>query len=224
MHSAVSTWLAICLYRQAAQAGESRFVLAVLAAFILPALLAVTTAFARILIVLFFLRAGLGSDVLPPNTVIIGLALLLTWVVMGTTIQAFTAQVAAPLYQGTLPPDQALARADRVLRGFMARHVDTDDYRIVADALNEAAPPSRAPFQVLATAFALSELRVAFIAGLLIYLPFLVIDLLVLLVMSAIGPGPIAPQMIALPVKVAFFIMADGWRLIFGAILGGYGG
>ncbi len=224
MHNFAILGVTATVIGQASRGGESRFVLAVLAAFVLPALLAVTTAFARILIVLFFLRAGLGSNVIPPNTVVIGLAVLLTWLVMGQTVRAMSRDVLQPLYAGALKPDEALHRSENVLRSFMARHTDPTDFKIVASAIGAEQRIQAARFEVLATAFALSELRVAFVAGLLIYLPFLVIDVLVLLVVSAIGPGPFAPQTLALPVKVAFFVMADGWRLIFGAILRGYGG
>ncbi|MBC7286987.1 MAG: EscR/YscR/HrcR family type III secretion system export apparatus protein [Armatimonadetes bacterium] len=212
------------VWAQPDQVGNNRFLVAVLAAFVLPSLLAVTTAFARIVVVLYFLRAGLGSNAIPPNAVIVGLALLLTWLAMGPTVNHLSNTVLAPLYRGQISAEDALRRCEASLRAFMVKHVGREDFDIIAGSVRQKTTPDRAAFPLLATAFALSELRIAFVAGLLIYLPFLVVDVLVYLVVSAIGTGPFSPQLISLPVKVAFFVMADGWRLLFRAVLGGYGG
>jgi flagellar biosynthetic protein FliP len=182
----------------------------------------VTTAFARIVIILFFLRAGLGSAVLPPNAVILGLAVVLTWLVMAPVASELGANVLMPLWQGQISPAQAALRSERALRVFMAAHVSRADYEILARARAVQAPAAQAPFEVLAAAFALSELRTGFLAGLLIYLPFLAVDVLVYLVTAALGPATFSPQLFALPVKVAFFVMAEGWRLLFQAVVHGY--
>lgn len=198
--------------------GQGQFLLALLAIAVLPALLAVTTAFARIVIVLFFLRAGMGSQFLPPNVVIVGLALVLTWYVMAPTVSALSRDVVAPLYQGRLAPDAALQQSQGILRAFMQPRLAPEDYTLLARARNLSADPAKGPFELVAAAFALTELRVAFLAGLLVYLPFLVIDVLVYLVIGAVGTPVFSPQTFALPVKVVFFVAADGWRLVFGAL------
>lgn len=198
--------------------GQGQFLMALLAVALLPALLAVTTAFARIVIVLFFLRAGMGSQFLPPNVVVVGLALVLTWYVMAPTISALSRDVVAPLYEGRLAPDAALQQSQRILRAFMQPRLAPDDYRLLARARNLSADPTKGPFELVAAAFALTELRVAFLAGLLVYLPFLVIDVLVCLVIGALGTPVFSPQTFALPVKMVFFVAADGWRLVVGAL------
>lgn len=202
--------------------GQGQFLFALLAVAVLPALLAVTTAFARIIIVLFFLRAGMGSQFLPPNVVVVGLALVLTWYVMGPTISALTRDVVVPLYHGRLAADEALQRSQRILRAFMQPRLAAEDYTLLAKARNLSADPTKGPFELVAAAFALTELRVAFLAGLLVYLPFLVIDVLIYLVIGALGTPVFSPQTFALPVKVVFFVAADGWRIVLGALSRSY--
>jgi flagellar biosynthetic protein FliP len=206
----------------APKVAESSLLLGLLAIAVLPALLAVTTAFARIVIVLYFLRAGMGSTVLPPNVVVLGLGLLLTWYVMSPTLTQLSREAVTPMYQGRMAADQALAKSETILRGFMRGRVAQEDYLLLAQVRGLPADPARAPFEVVAAAFALGELRVAFLAGLLVYLPFLIIDLLVFLVLGALGGPPFSPQLFALPAKVLFFVMADGWRLVFGALSRSY--
>jgi flagellar biosynthetic protein FliP len=213
--------LALC-GQPASPAGQSQLVLSLLALVALPALLAVTTAFARIVIMLYFLRAGLGSGTLPPNTVILGLALLLTWYVMSPVATSLGRDVLAPMQAGRLPLDQGLARSETILRGFMMSRLSRQDYAFLARARGFPEDPVRGPFELVASAFALGELRVSFLAGLLIYLPFLVIDVLVYLVLSALGPAAFSQQLFALPVKLLFFVMADGWRLLFEAVSRSY--
>lgn len=217
-----SGWgLAVCA-QPAPATGQGQLFVALLAVVIAPALLAVMTAFARIVIILYFLRAGLGSSVIPPNVVIVGLALVLTWLVMAPTFAELQTRVIGPLWRGQLSMDQALAAAQATLRRFMTRQVNSDDYRLLARVRKTTAPLHRAPIELLAAAFALSEMRVAFLAGLLVYLPFLVVDVLVYLVLAALGPTAFSAQLFALPVKLAFFVMADGWRLLFDAVVRGY--
>lgn len=203
-------------------AGQNQLLLSLLALIAIPALLAVTTAFARIVIMLYFLRAGLGSGTLPPNAVLLGLALLLTWYVMSPVATSLGHEVLAPMQAGRLPLDQGLARSEALLRGFMLPRVARQDYSFLARARGLPDDPARGPFQLLASAFALSELRIGFLAGLLIYLPFLVIDVLVYVVLSALGPTTFSQQLFALPVKLLFFVVADGWRLLFEAVSRSY--
>jgi flagellar biosynthetic protein FliP len=213
--------LALC-GQPASSAGQSQLVLSLLALVAIPALLAVTTAFARIVIMLYFLRAGLGSGTLPPNPVLLGLALLLTWYVMSPVATALSHDVLVPMQAGRLPLDQGLARSESLLRGFMMARLSRQDYSFLARARGFSDDPAHGPFELVASAFALSELRIAFLAGLLIYLPFLVIDVLVYLVLSALGPTTFSQQLFALPVKLLFFVMADGWRLLFEAVSRSY--
>jgi flagellar biosynthetic protein FliP len=198
--------------------GQGQFLLGLLAIAVLPALLAVTTAFARIIIVLFFLRAGMGSQFLPPNVVIVGLALVLTWYVMAPTVSTLSRDVVQPLYEGRLAADAALQHSQNILRAFMQPRLSHDDYLLLARARNAPADPMRGPFELVAAAFALTELRIAFLAGILVYLPFVVIDVFVYLILGALGTPVFAPQTFALPVKLVFFVAADGWRLIIGAL------
>ncbi|MCX7599227.1 MAG: flagellar type III secretion system pore protein FliP [Armatimonadetes bacterium] len=202
--------------------GQGQFLLALLAIAVFPALLAVTTAFARIVIVLFFLRAGMGSQFLPPNVVVMGLAMVLTWYVMAPTVSALSREVVAPLYQGRLAPDAALQHSQRILRAFMQPRLSSEDYLLLARARNAPADPTKGPFELVAAAFALTELRIAFLAGVLVYLPFLAIDVLIYLIIGALGTPVFSPQTFALPVKVVFFVAADGWRLVVGALSQSY--
>ncbi len=215
-------WAVVGQAGPAQDAAAGRWILSLLAVVVLPALLAVMTAFARVVIILYFVRAGLGSQVLPPNFVVVGLALVLTWYVMGPTVADLGAQVASPLWDQKITAAEAASRTQEKLRGFMAAHVGAQDFEILARARAVKEQPARAPFEVLTAAYALSELRVAFLAGLLIYLPFLVVDVLVYVVVGALGPATFSPQVFALPAKVLFFVMADGWRLLFDAIVRGY--
>lgn len=210
--------------RPASVAGQNQLVLSLLALIAIPALLAVTTAFARIVIMLYFLRAGLGSGTLPPNAVILGLAFLLTWYVMSPVATSLGHEVLAPMQAGHMSLAKGLTRSESLLRGFMLARMSRQDYAFLARARGFSQDPARGPFELVASAFALSELRVAFLAGLLIYLPFVVIDVLVYLVLSALGPTTFSQQLFALPVKLLFFVMADGWRLLFEAVSRSYTG
>ncbi len=210
----------LCCQAFAQAAPEApRLVVTILAAALVPALLAVLTAFARIFVILLFLRAGIGDTNIPPTIVLLGLAVLLTWLAMHSTFQSLSAKVIVPLWQGKIAADAAAIRAKQILASYMASRADAADLAAIAAAAGyRPSPPNKAPFEVLAAAFALSELRTAFIAGLAIYLPFLVVDIVVGLALASLGPALLPHQAVALPAKILFFIAADGWRWLFAGL------
>jgi flagellar biosynthesis protein FliP len=187
-----------------------------------PAILAMLTGFARIIIVLFFLRAGLGNAQIPPNQVLFGLAIFLTVFCMLPTLQTIYTDALQPLMAGQASVGAAGERALPPLRAYMLRHVTGEDLAFLAQAGNVALPPDRAvtSFWVLAPAYMIGELRAAFIIGFVVYLPFLVIDLVVGATLASLGMFNVSAPTLALPFKVLLFIMVDGWRLLVGALVG----
>jgi flagellar biosynthetic protein FliP len=199
-------------------AGYLRLVLLFASVSLAPALLAVVTSFARIVVVLFFLRAGLGSQQLIPNPVLIGLALLLTVVTMAGPLQQVNTRALQPLLAGRIALPAAWEAAQAPARQFFSAHVRTEDLQLFqgfARAEADATPTLPA----LAAAYAISELRAAFIIGFVIFLPFLVIDLVVAGTLATLGLGTMPAAVLALPFKVLLFVMVDGWRLLCYALL-----
>ena len=187
---------------------------------IAPALLAVLTSFARIIVVLLFLRAGIGSHEIPPTYVLIGLAILLTVVSMLSTLQPIYEDAVLPL----LGEEQSLAdgvdAAQGPLRVFMARQVRPADVELMA-SLTDSEPVSaiEAPMVILAPAFAISELRLAFLIGFVIFLPFVIIDLVVASTLASIGMLSLPAPALSLPFKILLFVMVDGWALLTEALI-----
>lgn len=178
-----------------------------------PALLAVVTSFARIAVVLFFLRVGLGSQQIIPNPVLIGLALLLTVFTMAGPLQQVNTQALQPLLAGRVQLPAAWEAAQAPARQFFSAHVRAEDLQLFEQFQTgeKAGQPS---LPTLAAAYAISELRAAFIIGFVIYLPFLVIDLVVAGTLSTLGMVSLPQAVLALPFKVLLFVMVDGWRLL----------
>ena len=244
----------------------------------LPALLLSFTAFTRIAVVLFLLRHGLGSPTAPPNLVLVGLALLLTWFVMSPALEKIHVEAYTPFVSGQIKLEQATDRAAAPLKAFMLRQTRQEDLSLFtaesktlnpvlddarkpdasaisddarkAHALKDSDPlrakaraelvapqgdsdPLRAearaesyattvPFKALAPAFLTSELKTAFQIGFMVVLPFLVIDLVVASVLTALGMVMLPPQLVSLPLKLLLFVMANGWHLLVGSLIGSF--
>jgi flagellar biosynthetic protein FliP len=190
-----------------------------------PAALVAMTSFTRIIVTLSFLRHALGMPETPPNLVLITLALFLTFFTMGPTLERSYGEGVQPFLDGRIGTSQALEKSVEPLRAFMSAHVRDEDLSSVTE-LARVAPAegaAAAPLRVLVPAFMLSELRAAFVAGFIIFLPFLLIDLIVAAILMALGMMMVPPVSIALPLKVMLFVLIDGWSLLVRAIGGIYG-
>ena len=186
-----------------------------------PSLLVMTTAFTRIIIVLSLLRGALGTQGAPPNTVLIGLALFLTYFVMQPIFdQAWNAGL-LPMTEGRVGELEGFRLAAEPFRKFMAANLRPDDVKLFLD-LAHAPDPATAdatPWRVLVPAFIVGEMRRAFEMGFLLYLPFLVIDVVVSSVLMSLGMMMLPPNVVALPFKLIFFVLVDGWRLVSGSLV-----
>ncbi|WP_353199618.1 flagellar type III secretion system pore protein FliP [Sandarakinorhabdus sp.] len=192
---------------------------------LLPAALLMMTAFTRIAIVLAILRQALGLGQSPPNQLLVGTALLLTLFVMKPQLDRIHDGAWAPMVAGKLPAEQALARAGAELKGFMLTQTRKQDLTRFAEIAG-GGPYARAadvPLVVVMPAFVASELKTALEIGLVIYLPFLVIDLMVASILLAMGMMMVSPATVSLPVKIALFVMVDGWTLVLGALAKSFG-
>lgn len=183
---------------------------------IVPALLFTVTGFTRILIVLGFVRTGLGTPTAPPNQVLIGIALFLTLFVMGPTLSQVKTDAIDPLMAEKISVEQAFDRGEKPMREFMFRQVRDRDLALFVKMAKLDQPKTRAdiPTRVLIPSFILSELKTAFQIGFLIFLPFLVIDLVVSSTLMAMGMIMLPPVFISLPFKILLFVLVDGWSLI----------
>jgi flagellar biosynthetic protein FliP len=183
---------------------------------LLPALLFTVTGFTRILIVLGFIRTGLGTPTSPPNQVLVGIALFLTLFVMAPTFNAIKKDAIDPLQKGKITQAQALDRGQGPLREFMFKQTRTKDLALFVSLAKMSRPKTRAdvPTHVLIPAFIISELKTAFQIGFLIFLPFLVIDLVVSSTLMSMGMMMLPPVFISLPFKILLFVLVDGWDLV----------
>ncbi len=186
-----------------------------------PSLLVMVTAFTRIVIVLSLLRSALGAQGTPPNTVLIGLALFLTYFVMQPVFDASWVNGLLPMSQGRVDEIEGLRLAAEPFRGFMAANARPDDLRLFLDLakLPDPATPDATPWRVLVPAFMVGELRRAFEMGFLLYLPFLVIEMVVASVLMSLGMMMLPPNVVSLPFKLIFFVLVDGWRLVSGSLV-----
>ena len=190
----------------------------------LPALLLSFSAFTRIAVVLFLLRHGLGSPSAPPNLVLVGLALLLTYFVMSPVLEKIQVEAYAPFTAGQIQLNEATDRAATPLKAFMLRQTRQEDLSLFsadAKAIN-ANDAATIPFKALAPAFLTSELKTAFQIGFMVVLPFLVIDLVVASVLTALGMVMLPPQLVSLPLKLLLFVVANGWHLLVGSLIGSF--
>jgi flagellar biosynthetic protein FliP len=183
---------------------------------LVPALLFTVTGFTRILIVLGFIRSGLGTPTAPPNQVLVGIALFLTLFVMAPTFNAINKDAIQPLRAEKISQETALKRAEGPMREFMFDQTRTKDIALFAKLAKLKDPETRSdiPTYVLIPAFTISELKTAFQIGFLIFLPFLVIDLVVSATLMSMGMVMLPPVFISLPFKILLFVLVDGWNLI----------
>jgi flagellar biosynthetic protein FliP len=186
----------------------------------LPAVLLLMTAFTRIVIVLSLLRQALGTQAAPPNQVIIGLSLFLTFFVMSPTFDRIYEQAWQPYTAGTLVADQALQQGVQPLREFMLKNTRQADVQLFARLAKLPAETQGAevPLSVLVPAFVTSELKSAFQIGFMIFIPFLIIDMIVASVLMSLGMMMLSPVLVALPFKLMLFVLADGWNLLMGSL------
>ncbi|MFT7539456.1 MAG: flagellar biosynthetic protein FliP [Gammaproteobacteria bacterium] len=204
---------------------------------LLPAMLITLTSFTRIVIVLSFVRRALAVQELPPNPILIGLALFLTTFIMGPVVTRIHTEAYAPYKEGTLPADEAASKGWGVMREFLLANTRESELVLFAEmadlsqsqgavyaadgsvGLNgqpiiEATDPDNLPFRVVVPAFILSELKTAFQMGFLLFLPFLVIDLVIASVLISMGMFMLPPVMISTPFKILLFVLVDGWHLV----------
>ena len=186
----------------------------------LPAVLLLMTAFTRIVIVLSLLRQAIGTQAAPPNQVVVGLSLFLTFFVMGPTIDKVYADAYQPYSENRIAFDEALKRGASPVREFMMKQTRQSDVMLFAKLARLPADVKTAdvPFKVLVPAFVTSELKSAFQIGFLVFLPFLIIDMIVASVLMSLGMMMLSPVLIALPLKLMLFVLADGWNLLLGSL------
>ena len=194
-----------------------------------PAILVMVTCFTRIVVVLSLLRQAIGTPSLPPNQVIIGLSLFMTLFVMGPTLQEVHQQGLAPYLDNKITQQQAMERSIKPVRAFMIRQVEAAgneaDVQMFLDyrGQGQVSTWSEVPTTVLIPAFVISELKVAFIMGFRIYLPFLIIDLVISSVLISMGMLMMPPVLISLPFKLLLFVLVNGWHLVIGTLLYSFG-
>ncbi len=193
---------------------------------IAPSILVMVTSFTRIVVVLSFLRHALGTQTSPPNMVMVSLAMFLTGFVMAPTFERSWDEGIRPMIDGQVDEMTGFERAARPIHGFMMSQVREQDLQLFADIarIPEIETPEATPFRVLIPAFMISELRRAFEIGFLIFLPFLIIDMVIASVLMSMGMMMLPPMMIAMPFKLIFFVMVDGWFLIAGSLVQSFGG
>ena len=191
----------------------------------LPAILISMTSFTRIIIVAHFLRQALGTQGAPSNQILIGLTLFLTLFVMGPTWDRVYEQAVVPYQKGDLAPPQALEAATKPVREFMLKNVREADLALFVGVAKLPQPrtPDDLPMRVIIPAFMISELKTAFQIGFVLFLPFLVIDMVVSSILLSIGMMQLPPIVISTPFKILLFVLVDGWRLVVGSLLEGFG-
>lgn len=186
-----------------------------------PSILIMVTSFTRIIIVLHFVRSALGTQTTPPNQVLIGLALFLTFFIMSPVITQINSNAIEPLSQGEISQEEAFDAGTTPIRNFMIEQTETKDLRLFMDiaGIDTVDTVEDIPMSVTIPSFIISELRKAFIIGFLIYIPFIIIDMVVASTLMSMGMMMLPPTMISMPFKILLFIMADGWNLIVGELV-----
>ncbi|MGK2937785.1 MAG: flagellar type III secretion system pore protein FliP [Solirubrobacteraceae bacterium] len=192
---------------------------------LVPAMLFCVTGFTRILVVLGFIRTGLGTPTAPPNQVLVGIALFLTIFVMAPTFKEIKTTAVDPLMEKKISQQQALERAEKPMREFMFAQTRDRDIALFMKLGKLEPPKTRAdvPTYVLIPAFIISELKTAFQIGFLIFLPFLVIDLVIASTLMSMGMVMLPPVFISLPFKILLFVLVDGWNLVTQALVESFG-
>ena len=190
-----------------------------------PSILIMVTSFTRIVIVLSFVRTALGTQQTPPNQVLISLAMFLTFFIMMPTFEKVYDNGIQPLMEGRISEAEAFERSAEPIRDFMMRHVREKDLLLFADLSGTSDDEIRKqmPLRILVPSFMISELRRAFEIGFLVFIPFLIIDMVVAAVLMAMGMMMLPPIIIALPFKIVFFVLVDGWFMIVGSLVKSFG-
>jgi flagellar biosynthetic protein FliP len=193
---------------------------------VLPSLVLMMTSFTRIIIVLSILRQALGLQQTPPNQVLVGLALFLSIFVMRPAIDQINASAYTPYGEGQISIEEAVSRSGDVLHGFMIRQTRETDLKLFADLAEVPAfrSANEVPFSILLPAFVTSELKTAFQIGFLIFLPFLIIDLVVASTLMALGMMMLSPTIVSMPFKLLLFVLVDGWALTMGSLAASFAG
>ncbi len=188
---------------------------------LLPAVLVMFTSFTRIVVVLSFLRQAIGGQQIPPNPVIIGLSIFLTLFVMGPTVEVITRDSINPFIEKQISMGEAFKRAESPVKTFMLRQTRQKDIALFLKLAKEPLPsqPLELPLRVVVPAFAISELKTAFEIGFLLFIPFLIIDMVVSSILLSMGMMMLPPVMISLPFKLLLFVLVDGWNLVVGSIV-----
>jgi flagellar biosynthetic protein FliP len=190
-----------------------------------PSILMMITSFVRIVISLSLLRTALGMQATPPNMVITSLALFLTFFITAPTFNKAYEDGIKPYMNEQMKEDEAFQKSSKPFHDFMMRHVRDKDLRLFADMakMPETVKPEDVSFHILIPAFMISELRRAFEIGFLLFLPFLIIDMVVSSILMAMGMMMLPPSVVALPFKIIFFVLVDGWYLVVGSLVKSYG-
>ncbi len=191
---------------------------------IAPALLVMVTSFTRVIVVLSLLRTAIGIPQLPPNQVLIGLALFLTAFVMAPAIKTINEEAVQPYLNGTISQQEAYTRGEAPVREFMLRQTREQDIGLFLKMAGGEKPATKddIPTYVIVPAFAISELKTAFQMGFVMFIPFLVIDLVVSSALLSMGMMMLPPVIVSLPFKILLFVLVDGWYLIVGSLVGSF--
>jgi flagellar biosynthetic protein FliP len=189
-----------------------------------PSVLLLCTSFTKIVVVLSLARSAVGTQTIPPNQVLVGLALFLSLFVMGPTLDEMNSRGVQPYLSGTKTAAQAYHDASQPLRKFMLEHTRDDELALMTKAAGQPLPKNRdsVDLRTLIPAFVLSELRAAFIIGFVVFVPFLVVDLVVSAILMSLGMVMLPPSIVSLPFKLLLFVLVDGWALIVTTLIGSY--
>ncbi len=190
-----------------------------------PAILLMTTGFTRIVIVLSFMRQAMGTQSAPSNQIVVGLALFLTFFIMAPVFEQINDQALQPYLDKEISQEQALELALQPMRGFMFSQVGEKDLQLLVDISKSPQPENREDISLLTLipAFMLSELKRAFQMGFLLFIPFLMVDMIVASILMAMGMMMLPPIIISLPFKILLFVLVDGWSLLVGSLVNSFG-
>ncbi|MDQ1292778.1 MAG: flagellar biosynthesis protein FliP, partial [Actinomycetota bacterium] len=189
-----------------------------------PAILLMCTAFTKIVVVLSLTRSAVGTTTIPPNQVLVGLALFLSLFVMAPTLDQMQSKGISPYMSGSVSATVAYGRATEPLRDFMLQHTRDEELALITKAAARPQPesPEDVDLRTLIPSFVLSELRAAFIIGFVVFVPFLVIDIVVSAILMSLGMVMLPPSIVSLPFKILLFVLVDGWSLVVTTLIGSY--
>jgi flagellar biosynthetic protein FliP len=189
-----------------------------------PSILLMMTSFTRLIVVFYFLRQAIGTQQVPPSQLLIGLSLFLTFFIMKPVINQINDKALQPYLAETISQKEALAQAEVPVKAFMLRQTREKDLALFISLAKIERPqkPEDVPLHVVIPAFMINELRIAFQIGFILYLPFLIIDMVVASVLLAMGMMMLPPVMISLPFKIILFVLADGWNLMIGSLVASF--